>query len=50
MRGTEFIVETNKTGFTKISVNEGSVEVNLAGKNEVTEIPEGYEAFINGKL
>ena len=49
VRGTEFIVETNKTGFTKIFVNEGSVEVNLAGKNEVTEIPEGYEAIINGE-
>jgi hypothetical protein len=49
VRGTEFIVETNKTGFTKIFVNEGSVEVNLAGKNEVTEIPEGYEAIIIGE-
>jgi ferric-dicitrate binding protein FerR (iron transport regulator) len=42
-------VETNKTGFTKISVIEGSVEVSLTGKNEVTEIPEGYEAIINGE-
>jgi uncharacterized coiled-coil protein SlyX len=49
VRGTEFIVETNKTDFTKISVIEGSVEVSLTGKNEVTEIPEGYEAIINGE-
>ena len=49
IRGTEFTVETNKTGFTKISVIEGSVEVSLIGKNEVTEIPEGYEAIINGE-
>jgi hypothetical protein len=50
IRGTEFTVETNKTGFTKISVIEGSVEVSLTGKNEVTEIPEGYEAIINGEI
>jgi uncharacterized coiled-coil protein SlyX len=49
VRGTEFIVETNKTGLTKIFVNEGSVEVNLAGKNEITEIPEGNEAIIIGE-
>jgi len=49
VRGTEFTVETNKTDFTKISVIEGSVEVSLTGKNEVTEIPEGYEAIINGE-
>jgi hypothetical protein len=49
IRGTEFTVETNKTRFTKISVIEGSVEVSLTGKNEVTEIPEGYEAIINGE-
>jgi hypothetical protein len=49
IRGTEFTVETNKTGFTKISVIEGSVEVSLTGKNEVTEIPEGYEAIIIGE-
>jgi len=49
IRGTEFTVETNKTGFTKISVIEGSVEVSLTGKNEVTELPEGYEAIINGE-
>jgi hypothetical protein len=46
IRGTEFTVETNKTGFTKISVIEGSVEASLTGKNEVTEIPGGYEAII----
>ena len=50
IRGTEFTVETNKTRFTKISVIEGSVEVSLTGKNEVTEIPEGYEAIINGEI
>jgi hypothetical protein len=49
VRGTEFTMETNKTDFTKISVIEGNIEVNLTGKNEVTEIPEGYEAIITGQ-
>jgi uncharacterized coiled-coil protein SlyX len=52
IRGTEFTIEREGADTVKISVMEGSVEVthNINNsKNESYEIPEGYEAIINGE-
>jgi hypothetical protein len=52
IRGTEFTIEREGANTVKISVIEGSVEVthNINNsKNESYEIPEGYEAIINGE-
>ena len=52
IRGTEFTIERGGENTIKISVMEGIVEVthNINNsKSESYEIPEGYEAIINGE-